>query len=73
MVSWCKLCHSNNENNSHLFLSCIFSRDICNWCSSLQNLQLIRTSIFQMLNVCDRDWSRQFKERILVGIINNID
>lgn len=73
MVSWCDLCHSNNETSSHLFLFCRFACDISNWCSSLLNLQLTPISIIQMLNVCDRGWTRQCKEVILVGIINNID
>jgi len=73
VVSWCDLCHSNNETNSHLFLSCIFACDISNWCSSFLNLQLTPISIIQMLNVCDKGWSRQCKEVILVGFINNID
>lgn len=68
MVSWYDLCHSNNETSSHLFLFCRFARDVSNWCSSLLNFQLTPISIIQMLNVCDRGWTRQCKEVLFFNI-----
>lgn len=56
VVSVCSHCGQAAEIAPHLFLVCIFARQIWSWLGCIINLNVVCSNIFSFLSLCSRGW-----------------
>ncbi|GAU28980.1 hypothetical protein TSUD_391800 [Trifolium subterraneum] len=70
IVSMCNLCNKHVESSFHILFECEYDVRIWSWLADCINVVIQFTSLEDMWNLCELNWSPQSKVAITVAIIN---
>jgi ribonuclease HI len=70
LPSMCNFCCKQAETSYHIFFECGFAKHLWSWLANCLDLSLRFSSIEDIWNICELNWSPQCKVTITAAIIN---